>query len=297
MSWLKSLKGAIAHLNPAEVEQLASRPVRLGLRAATELSFFQMESYFAPASFSGRRRAEAHRVLYRIEPEASGAPARREDLDIEIHSEGAGDPPGSILFSFSEPERAVRRILDARPGLALPLARHLAPFREPVASHIIYTIAKENAVFALATALPDVVPLLSLPWAAGEFASDTAVLTANQVRMSFLLAAASDRDIGYREQRAEIASLIAGAFGWRSIARELAARIPFGGGLIPKAAIAFAGTWVVGRSIERYYRLGYGLTRQERRAAYDRALEKGKGIATAVLRARGQRPAARRREG
>ena len=90
----------------------------------------------------------------------------------------------------------------------------------------------------LVTALPDVIPsLIELPWAAGEFASDTAFLTMNQVRMAFLIAGASDQDVGYREQRAQIAGIVAGAFGWRALARELAGKIPFGGGLIPKAAI------------------------------------------------------------
>jgi uncharacterized protein (DUF697 family) len=285
MSWLKSLKGAIAHLNPAEVAAEAARPVRIGVHAATELSYFHIESFFVPESYSEGRRARAERVLERIEPDQHGQSPHRV-FDIEIHTEGAGAPPGSIPFSFSEPERTVHQILAEKPELALSLSRALAPFREPVTSRIIHTVARENAVFSLATALPDVVPFLSLPWVAGEFASDTGVLTANQVRMALLLAAASDRDVGYREQRAEIASLIAGAFGWRSLARELAGHIPFGGGLIPKAAIAYAGTWVVGRSIERYYRLGYGLTRAERRAAYDSAIEKGRRIAKAILQAR-----------
>lgn len=287
MSWLTHLKGAIANLNPQDTREEAERPVRIGLRAASELSFFQMESFFAPGSLSPERRQEAERMLVRIDGHggAPGGLVSANPVDIEIHTEGAGQPRGSFLFSFSDPEITVRRILAARPDLALPLARNLAPFRKPVTSNIVHSVSKQNALFALATALPDIVPLLSLSWAAGEFASDTAVLTANQVRMAFLLAAASDRDIGYREQKAEIASLIGGAFGWRSLARELVGKIPLGGGLIPKAGIAYAGTWVVGKSIERYYRLGYGLTRAERRAAYEQALARGKAIAGSILRA------------
>ena len=78
------------------------------------------------------------------------------------------------------------------------------------------------------------------------------------------LAGASDRPVGYREQKAEIASVLVGAFGWRAIARELVGNIPLGGGLLPKAAIAYAGTRVVGMSMERYYRIGYGYTSEER---------------------------------
>jgi uncharacterized protein (DUF697 family) len=164
------------------------------------------------------------------------------------------------------------------------LARQLYPFRRPAAHRIIRSIAKENALFCLATALPDVIPTLAvIPWAVGEFTSDTAFLTMNQIRMAFLLAAASDRAIGYREQGSEIASIVAGAFGWRALARELVGKIPFGGGLIPKAGVSYAATFAVGMSLERLFRLGYGFTRTERRAAYEEALENGKQIASMLL--------------
>ena len=148
---------------------------------------------------------------------------------------------------------------------------------------MIKKVAKENALFALATAVPDILPLVSLPWAVGEFASDTAVLTANQIRMAFLLAAAADRDFGYREQRGEIASIGLGALGWRSLARELVGKIPLGGGLIPKGAIAYAGTRVVGLSLERFYRTGAAYSRRERRDAYEDALERGRKLAQDLL--------------
>jgi hypothetical protein len=166
----------------------------------------------------------------------------------------------------------------------LPLAKRLYPFREQAGHRVVRSIARENTLFCLATALPDIVPgLLTLPWAIGAYGSDSAFLTANQIRMAFLLAAASDRDVGYREQRPEIASIAAGAFGWRALARELAGKIPLGGGLIPKAAISWAGTYVVGLSLERLYRLGYGFTRDERRAVYEEALGHGKEVAATLL--------------
>lgn len=148
---------------------------------------------------------------------------------------------------------------------------------------MVKKIAKENALFALATAIPDIVPLISLPWAVGEFASDTAFLTANQIRMAFLLAAANDRDVGYHEQRGEIATIVLGAFGWRTLARELVGKIPWGGGLIPKAAIAYAGTRVAGMSLERFYRLGKAYTRAERRLAYEDALARGRHLVSGFV--------------
>ena len=136
----------------------------------------------------------------------------------------------------------------------------------------------------MATALPNVVPsIFELPWAVGEFASDTAILTANQIRMAFLLAAASDREVGYTVQKAEMGSIIAGAFGWRALARELVGKVPLGGGLIPKAAVAYAGTFVVGKSIVRLHRLGRGLSRSERKSEYRSAYARGSQIAAALL--------------
>src|SRR3954451_25334383 len=160
-------------------------------------------------------------------------------------------------------------ILERHTDLKLALAPVFIPFRKLVCDSIIFSVAKENPLFSVATSVPTLMPILALPWAVGEFASDTAFLTMNQIRMAFMLAAANDRTVGYREQKSEIASLFAGAFGWRAIARELIGKIPLGGGLLPKAAIAFAGTYVVGMSLERYYRLGYGFTPEERRTVYE----------------------------
>jgi hypothetical protein len=73
--------------------------------------------------------------------------------------------------------------------------------------------------------------------------------------------------------------VIASAFGWRSLARQLAGRLPLAGGLIPKAGIAYAGTYVLGMALERFYSVGYGLTREERQDAYSQAIERGKATA------------------
>jgi hypothetical protein len=272
---IRQVKHALASLNPREVRDLAERPVCIGLVAASEESLGRMEAFFAPPHFSPERRARAARLLVR----GSGS-----GCDVEIYESSLLRPAHAFSFDPEAPETCVRRILRAHEDLALPLARNFYPFRKPASHQIIRAVAKENALFCLATALPDVVPsLLSLGWAVGEFGSDAAFLTMNQIRMGFYLAAASDRVVGYREQRSEIASIVAGAFGWRALARELVGKVPFGGGLIPKAGIAYAGTYAVGVSLERLYRLGYGFTRDERRAVYEEAYDHGRQIAGMLL--------------
>ena len=140
-------------------------------------------------------------------------------------------------------------------------------------------------MFTLATAMPNVIPnFFELPWALGEYATDSAFLTINQVRMAFLVAAASGREIGMADQKAEILGIVASAFGWRALARELVGKIPLGGGLIPKAAISWAGTFVLGRAIEQAYVTGDRIRRKEHKELYAVALERGKEVAGQLLR-------------
>jgi hypothetical protein len=280
---LRQIKGALSSLNPAAVREDADRVVRISLVAASPESLGRMETFFAPPHFSMERRAEAVRLLVR-------GPAL--GCDLEVYDAALLRPSKGFALDLDAPDDTIRRILKKREDLTLPLARNLYPFRKPAAHKIIRAVARENAMFSLATALPDIIPsLASIPWAVGEFSSDTAFLTMNQIRMAFQLAAVSDRPIGYREQKSEVASIIAGAFGWRALARELVGKVPFGGGLIPKAGIAYAATYAVGLSLERLYRLGYGFSRDERRAVYEEAFQHGKQIAGMLLDSVRQRKA------
>ena len=272
MSIFKQIRQSINFLNPEEVRHDAERPLAIALHAPTPEAFFAMEAFFCPPSLSQAKRAQVLDILHSV-----------EKPDIEIYDSSTQCPRGAFIFDVDHPYLCVRTILKRLPELELPLSRHFQPFRESVVKNIIRRISRENALFSLATALPDVVPLISLPWAIGEFASDTAFLTMNQVRMAFMIAAASDHPVGYLEQKAELASILAGAFGFRALARELVGKIPFGGGLLPKAAIAYAGTRVVGLSMDRLYKTGYGFSQDERKVAYEEAYDKGKEFGSKVL--------------
>jgi hypothetical protein len=277
------VKDAIRNLDPNDIRKHTDRPLRLLLYAENEEQYRDMEDYLLPRDLSAAKRAQARRVILR--GSESAGPRVKGDLEIYFDprqelAEGESDVFG---FDPAAPRATVSQVLHRRPDLAVPLALNVLPFREEVSRRMVKKIAKENALFSLATALPDIVPFVSLPWAMGEFASDTAFLTANQIRMAFLLAAANDRDIGYHEQRGEIGSIILGAFGWRALARELVGKIPWGAGLVPKAAIAYAGTRVVGMSLERYYRVGKAYTRAERRLAYEDALDRGKQLVAGLI--------------
>ena len=213
-----------------------------------------------------------------------GAPQGPQKFDIEIYEEGVPCSRTGYTFHPDRIEEMVARIVSDHDEICLPLARTFPGFRKAVSQKYIKSVSKENATFSFMTALPDIVPnVAELFWAVGEFASDTAFLTMNQLRMAFLLAAAHGREVGYREQKAEVASVIAGAFGWRTLARELIGKIPFGGGLIPKAAIAYAGTWVVGQSLDRLYSYGAAYNRGEQKNAYKEGLAMGQAVAKKLM--------------
>ena len=278
---LKEIRAAVANLNPHEVQASADRPLTIGLVAASDAGFQAMEEFLLPAEkISPRRREDALALLHR-----ATSPELPEHYDVVLYEDGLGCPENAFTFYPGDPLRTVHDILKERDELGLALARNFHPFRQPVVDRVIHKIALDNALFALVTALPDVIPsILELPWSLGEFASDTAFISMNQIRMAFLIAGASDKPVGYSLQKGEIATIVTGAFGWRALARELVGKIPFGGGLIPKGAIAFAGTYVVGLGLDRLHRLGYGLSSAERRDSYQAAFEKGKGIVEVVLR-------------
>jgi hypothetical protein len=282
LRYLKQAKSALSLLSPDEVRRRAERPVVVGLVAGDSAAYAEMEDFLAPSPISHDKRMQAMQTVYR-----ACDPGIPDKYDLVLYEQGLPCPASAFTFFRSDPGRTVDEIVADREELWLTLARNFYPFRKPVVDRIITSVARENAIFAVASALPNVVPsLMELPWALGEFASDTAFITMNQVRMAFLVAAASDKQVGYDKQLAEMVSIAAGAFGWRALARELVGFIPLGGGLIPKGAIAFAATYVLGKGLEHFHGVGYGYTRLQRRDAYQVAYERGKDLVGAVLRKR-----------
>jgi uncharacterized protein (DUF697 family) len=274
---VKQVRAAVGLLSLDEVRHRARQPVRIGLVAFDSAGYAAMEDFLAPAGAPRESRLRLREQVYR-----AGDPGAPGKVDLVLYQEGIPCPQDAYLLGFDDPAAAIAEILDDHDDLSLPLARQFPAFRKPVVERIIQAVSRENALFAVATALPNVLPsLVELPWAFGEFASDTAFLTANQVRMAFLIAAACGAEVGFSRQKAEILSIVAGAFGWRALARELAGKIPFGGGIIPKGAIAYAGTFVIGKGLERYHHAGTPYTRAQREEVYQSALERGKAIAEA----------------
>ncbi|MBV8896461.1 MAG: hypothetical protein JO051_08110 [Acidobacteriaceae bacterium] len=273
------IKKALSTLNSKQVREMSERPVRVAMHAASQESYQRMENFFLGDLSPARRKQSA--VLLTRAPLSPGAPL----ADIQVYDEGLTAPHGALMFRPDHTQLFVAKTLATHPDLGVALAKSFLPFRRPFIEKTTSKIARENMLFSLTTALPDVIPnVIELPWAVAEFASDTAFLTMNQVRMAFLIAGASDREVGYMEQKSQIAMVIGSAFGWRALARQLLGKIPFGGGLIAKAAVAYAGTKVLGLSLDHYYSIGFTYTREERDRLYADAFRQGKQAAIKTLR-------------
>ena len=273
LSVLKDIRKIYAGLNADEIRGSAHRDVNIGLMTSSDEGHLEMERFLVPWWLDDAARAEALKSVRLV----NGSDHNR--FDFVLCEPGIPLPPNGYIFDPRDTELMTRAIVADHTSLELALARRFPLFRRPVADKIIHRVSRENALFALVTALPNVIPsVLDLPWALGEFATDTAFLTMNQIRMALLMAGAHDHIVGYTEQKAQIAVIAAGAFGWRALARELVGKIPLGGGLIPKAAVAFAGTYVVGLGLEKVNRTGAGLSRDEKKDAYADAFAKGKEV-------------------
>lgn len=156
----------------------------------------------------------------------------------------------------------------------LAVAAQLPRLRPAIVARIIERTAKANASFAFTTGLAETVPVLSAPLNLG----DIVVLTKNQVMMCYRIALASGRDGEPHALIGEILGVLGGGLLFRQAARELVGLIPFVG-ILPKVAVAYAGTYAIGRAMSAWLTEGRRVT-ADAIAKYSReSLEKGRAIA------------------
>ncbi|MDP8924213.1 MAG: hypothetical protein M3O34_15220 [Chloroflexota bacterium] len=227
---------------------------------------------------------------------------RREQGRQALLSHFPGHPPE--LTALVDPRDAegtraalVRKILATIPGSRLALGYRYPTLRRAVADDLIRETSRVNGQFALMSSLPALIPVLG--FFIGGMA-DVFILTKNQALLVFKLAAIYGRDIEDRTGVIrEIMPVIGGAFVWRTVARSAAGALGVMGGpaavlsAVPKAAIGYIGTYVVGEAARYYYERGKEPPpevlvqfREEARRLYAELNE----VLKARIRARGGRP-------
>jgi uncharacterized protein (DUF697 family) len=130
------------------------------------------------------------------------------------------------------------------PGVRLALARQLPPLRPAVFDRLIDETARANATYAFTAAMAETVPILDVPLNI----ADILVLTKNQLLMGYKIALGAGKSGRARDLIGEVLGVVGGGFLMRQAARQLVGLIPVVG-LVPKVAIAYTGTWAIGRAV------------------------------------------------
>jgi uncharacterized protein (DUF697 family) len=162
--------------------------------------------------------------------------------------------------------------------LRLAMARQLPALRPAVFEQTIDETSKANASYALTTGFAEVVPLLTVPLNLG----DMIVLTKNQLVMSYRLALAAGRDGEPRAMIGEILGVLGGGILFRQLARQLVGFIPVVG-IVPKVAIAYGGTWAIGRAIVLWATEGREVSQDLVRSLSNEGLQRGRAVAARLV--------------
>ena len=172
-------------------------------------------------------------------------------------------------------------LVHAYRGEEIALAAGIPALRPIVAAKLTMDCAMNSLKIAAASAIADHIPVLGLITGGIASAGDTIAITALQMRMLLRIAAA----YGKKPEFARILELIpvvGGGYGWRTLAREASGFIPVAG--IPiKAAVAYAGTLVVGHAAAHYYETGLRMSPNAVGALYREASERAKDFTRRFL--------------
>lgn len=187
---------------------------------------------------------------------------------------------------------ALLSILPAGRGLRVALARRLPALREPFIRSIVDDVARANALYSMTTGLAEQIPLLNVPLNA----ADVVVLTKNQLLMAYKIALAAGKSGRPVELMGEIVSVLGGGFFFRELARKLVGLVPVIG-LVPKVAVAYAGTRVIGTIVQRWASEGRRIRIEEMHALYDEALRGGRELAKSLAERLDLGPGAGRADG
>lgn len=206
---------------------------------------------------------------------AASVPRVGEDRRVAVTGldDSAAAPLATTLLALFDDDRR------------LALARQLPPLRMPLFQALTQETAQANASFALTTGLAETVPILSAPLNLG----DIVILTKNQLLLGYRIVLGGGRDGTPRALIAEIVGVLGGGLLFRQIAREMVGLIPVAG--IPlKVAVAYSGTWAIGRAVALWVTEGRAVTADSLRAMTAEGLERGRAVAERMMAdARGRR--------
>ncbi len=307
LTGIGNMWGIIREINVGELREQAEQPIRIALIGASDIRHALVQLLFE----QHQRFAGDYMAVEEYEmplPRESTPSLRRCDLvvllvnntsvDADVAAtadqiQAAGVPGIAVLVGTDAMAR--RMNLRHTPEIVLvqvpnfdadTLAQRVAPavlehlpddqriaaartipaLRDALAKQLINDTSTSNATYALTSGIPEMVPLLNIPLNA----ADLVVLTKNQVLLVYKLALLFGAPPDFQSQMREVLPVIGGGFFWRQIARQLVGLIP-GFGILPKVAVAYAGTYATGQAATRWYRNGDVLSQDALKRLYRQA--------------------------
>jgi uncharacterized protein (DUF697 family) len=164
------------------------------------------------------------------------------------------------------------------PELRLGLGRQFPGLRTLLFTALIDETARANASYSFTTGIAEVIPVLNIAMNIG----DVVILTKNQLIMSYKIALVAGKSGTPRHLMGEIFGVLGGGLLFRQIARQLIGLVPVVG-IVPKVAVAYGGTWAIGRAVVLWATVGEALTTDSVRAFYDEGLKRGRQAARALV--------------
>ncbi len=162
-------------------------------------------------------------------------------------------------------------VLELLPQQHIALGRQFPLFRLTIATQLITETCFSNAAYSFSTGLAEIVPVLDLPLNL----TDMIVLTKSQAFLAYKLGLLVGFSTRWQDYVSEFGGVLGSGFIWRQIARSLVGLVP-GWGIIPKVAVAYSGTYVVGHAILGWYLSGRHLNAKQLRALSKQAFTQGK---------------------
>lgn len=135
-------------------------------------------------------------------------------------------------------DRLIKRMVDGAPGMVEALVEVMPEYVEVLAGQLIHRYAVAAATLAM-----NPFPV-----------SDVLPLTALQLALVIRLSRVYGHRMSWRRSR-EVLPTVAAGLGWRELFRQVAKLVPVGGWAL-SSTIAYAGTYVVGRSAQYLLRTG-----------------------------------------
>jgi uncharacterized protein (DUF697 family) len=279
----RSLFSLLREIDFAQIQNEAQQPVRLVLLGDEPLVRQLLERLGPTPWVSALPDLASHRagdVILRLSSHsAPSEPLPQPGLDIVVGETSA--PAGCLLLKDLSRDALEQSLAAALLGKVpdaarLALARQVPLLRAAYARALIEQTSRGNALYAASTGFAGILPVLALPLNV----ADLIILSKNQLIMAYKLALLEGKQGQPSEMVKEILSVLGGGLIFRQLARELVGLIP-GWGIVPKVAVAYAGTQIIGETVHIWAAGGETATLKQLRQHYETALERGRSWAEA----------------